>query len=420
MLSLERETVELGLEQVPGWVAEHRRAGFEAFSGLSMPAGEEVWKYIDLDFDVRAVALARGPGDPMAGSPYAGGLAASLIVDGAVVSVADSPEGVSVTPFRQAIADSPDLARRATGWGVPPDDIFAAAHQAFGSDGLLIHAGRGVASAQPVVIEIQSTIPDSISFPHVGVWLEDNAELHLIVVQRSVEGFVVVVPVVEVVAGDGARLRMTTVQNWGRGTTGVAYQRVRMGRDADVKTGEVGLGGALGRLDIGFDLDGNGSNCEIFGVSFGDQTQVMDYRMVINHRGKNTSSNVFLKGAVEDQAESVFTGLLRIAENATNTSAFEKNRNLVLSEGAKAHSVPNLEILCDDVVCGHGSTVGPLEEEHLYYLRSRGLSQERAERLLVRGFFEEIIARLPASVVAEPVRQAVYAKFIEAQAEGRV
>jgi Fe-S cluster assembly protein SufD len=146
----------------------------------------------------------------------------------------------------------------------------------------------------------------------------------------------------------------------------------------------------------------------------------MDYRIVVNHSGRNTSSNIFLKGAVEDRSQSVFTGLLKINVGATNTSAFETNRNLVLSEGAKAHSVPNLEILCDDVVCGHGSTVGPLEEDHLYYLQSRGLGRERAERVLLRGFFEEMIAKLPARQLAEPVRAAVNAKFIEAQAEGRI
>ena len=116
----------------------------------------------------------------------------------------------------------------------------------------------------------------------------------------------------------------------------------------------------------------------------------------------------------------MFSGLLKIWPDATRTSTFETNRNLVLSDGAKAHSVPNLEILCDDVVCGHGSTVGPLEEEHMYYLMSRGLSRERAQRVLIRGFFDEMIQRLPVSGLEEPVRDAVSAKFVTAQAEGRV
>jgi len=148
--------------------------------------------------------------------------------------------------------------------------------------------------------------------------------------------------------------------------------------------------------------------------------QALDYRMVITHEGKHTTSDVFLKGAVEDDAQSVFSGLLRIEKDAKGTSTFETNRNLVLSENAKAQSVPNLEILCDDVVCGHGSSVGPLEQEHLYYLQSRGLTRVRAERLLIRGFFQEVIDRLPIEAVGGPVSEEVFRRFVSAQEEGRV
>src|SRR5690606_9808044 len=191
-------------------------------------------------------------------------------------------------------------------------------------------------------------------------------------------------------------------------------------RDATGRVGEVGLGGKVGRLDLVVDLVGAGSSSEVVGLYFGRNEQILDYRMVINHIGRNTSSDVFLKGAVEDQAESVFTGLLRIEKDALRSSAFETNRNLVLSEHAKAHSVPNLEILCNDVVCGHGSSVGPLEDEHLYYLQSRGIRRERAERMLIRGFFTEVIDRLPIDIVAGPIQDAVFSRFVEAQEEGRL
>jgi Fe-S cluster assembly protein SufD len=141
---------------------------------------------------------------------------------------------------------------------------------------------------------------------------------------------------------------------------------------------------------------------------------------VIDHQGRNTTSDVFLKGAVEDDAQSVFTGLLRIEKDAARTSTFETNRNLVLSENAKAHSVPNLEILCNDVICGHASSVGPLESEHLYYLMSRGLTRVRAERLLIRGFFQQVIDRLPIEGLGEPVSDEVFRRFVTAQEEGRV
>ena len=156
------------------------------------------------------------------------------------------------------------------------------------------------------------------------------------------------------------------------------------------------------------------------GLYYGEMQQVLDYRLVVNHVGPSTSSDVFLKGGVQDHAQSIFTGLLRIEEDAVGTSAFETNRNLVLSDGAKANSVPNLEILCNDVICGHGSSVGPLETEPLYYLMSRGISKARAERVLVRGFFEEAIGRLPLNDLDEPARQAVNRRFALAQEGGRV
>jgi Fe-S cluster assembly protein SufD len=198
----------------------------------------------------------------------------------------------------------------------------------------------------------------------------------------------------------------------------VVHQRVRLGRDATARIGEVGLGADLGRLDLGISLEGDGCSSEVVGLYFGEGSQTLDYRLVVNHSGRSTSSDVFLKGALEDDAQSVFTGLLRIEKDAQKTSTFETNRNLVLSENAKAHSVPNLEILCDDVVCGHGSSVGPLEEDHLYYLQSRGLRRERAERLLIRGFFTEVIDRLPIQGLAAPVSDEVFRRFLHAQDTG--
>ena len=243
----------------------------------------------------------------------------------------------------------------------------------------------------------------------------------VVIVYRSASGAkAVLAPQVGLHARAGARLRYVAVQNLAFEATGVVHQKIQIDRDATVRMGEVGLGGKLGRLDLEVALEGRGSSAEIVGVYFGEFDQTLDYRMLIHHQGQNTSSDVFLKGAVEDTAQSVFTGLLKIDKGATRTSACETNRNLVLSEGAKAHSVPNLEIECDDVICGHGSSVGPLETEHLYYLRRRGLSAERAERLMIKGFFNEIIDKLPVSGLAEAVREELFGRFVTAQIEGRV
>ncbi len=426
MRPLDLTTVERAAETAPSWLADLRQNGFEYFEKLSMPTGaEEEWRYVDLDFELTDFGIPDVAGVPLSGdsvlsalTDYAG---IARLIDGFVVDLFCDVPGVTLLNAAGQAADD-SLLEQSLGLMISPNlDIFAAAHQAFATDGLLLHVDRGVAVDRPIIIDMQVTQADTISFPHLSVVLDTNAEASVVVVMRSQNGQRnVVVPHLELSVGDGARLNLVTSQHWGDTTTAVTHQKMVLGRDSTGRLGEVGLGAKLGRLDLNVDLIGNGSSSELVGLYFGDDRQVFDYRVVINHHGKNTRSDVFLKGAVEDEAESVFSGLLKIWPDATRTSTFETNRNLVLSDGAKAHSVPNLEILCDDVVCGHGSTVGPLEEEHMYYLMSRGLSRERAQRVLIRGFFDEMIQRLPVSGLEEPVRDAVSAKFVTAQAEGRV
>ncbi|MYA38853.1 MAG: Fe-S cluster assembly protein SufD, partial [Acidimicrobiia bacterium] len=303
----------------------------------------------------------------------------------------------------------------------PDTDKFAAAALAFASDGISLRIPRNRAVEAPFVIDVQSTLPDTVTFPSLDIRAEENSEATVVVLMRSPDSVAgVMVPNLQATVGDGARLSVTTVGIMGSEGVTIMHHRSRIGRDATFRAGEIGLGGRLARMDLRTTLEGAGGSVEVVGLYFGEMEQVLDYRLVVNHVGRSTSSDVFLKGAVEDQAQSVFTGLLRIEEDAVGTSAFETNRNLVLSDGAKANSVPNLEILCNDIICGHGSSVGPLETEPMYYLMSRGLSKERAERVLVRGFFEEAIDRLPLDDLDEPARRAVNRRFAEAQEGGRV
>lgn len=419
---LTTETFERTSAGAPEWLAALQRDAFTSFSRSEMPTDKvESWKYVELDFDLVDFALPNPGAGDLGATPFLDSVAERTatvtIVDGLVTAIDGSvPKGVSIV----AMAEAPQQRVVESLSAVGDVDIFASAHRSFVADGVFVSVDKNVAFEQPIVLDVQSTQDRKVSFPHVSVELSENSEASLLVVHRSAEVSAVSVPQINASVGAGARLAITGLQAMADAASSIGFGRVSLGKDASLKLGEVGLGGSLGRMDLVIDHDGDGSSSEMAGVYFGDGTQVMDYRIVVNHSGRNTSSNVYLKGAVEDEAQSVFTGLLKINVDATNTSAFETNRNLVLSDGAKAHSVPNLEILCDEVVCGHGSTVGPLEEDHLYYLQSRGLPRDRAERVLLRGFFEEMIAKLPASQVAEPVRAAVNAKFIEAQAEGRI
>lgn len=379
---------------------------------------EEDWRYVQYEEPFSGLEPTFTPGAPLIGGPFSDVTLADsgrvLIVDGAVLEV--SSDVAAVSRFSE-LADDPGVGGRVA----PDHNKLAAAHSAFATDGVLIDVGPSMVVGDPLVVEIQGVTPGAVSFPHLSIRLAENAEAKVLVVYRSApDRRLVMVPEIDLEVGPGASLRFLSLQGLDHAATSVVHQRVNLDRDSTARIGEVGLGGRLARLDLGVDMAGNGSSAQVVGLYFGEGSQTLDYRMLITHQGRNTSSDVFLKGAVEDEAQSVFTGLLRIEKDARGTSTFETNRNLVLSENAKAHSVPNLEILCDDVICGHGSSVGPLEHEHLYYLQSRGLTRARAERLLIRGFFQEVIDRLPIEDVGGPVSEEIFRRFVSAQEEGRV
>ncbi len=427
-LPLRPDSVDLLADGVADWVTARRRQALAFFEKLEMPtSAEEVWRYVDLPFRLQDLTLAPSPGGGMDDTDD---IAAALgstagratIVDGSVIDLQVEEEGVEFASMVQIFSGPENAIAGLIGTGIAADlDLFSAAHHAFSHDGVFLRIPANRHVERPFYIDVQAIAEGTVSFPHITLVVEQNADASVVIGFRSPDGRSLVVnPQVEAFVQDGARLKLSTVQQFGYETHSVAHQRVLIGRDASARLGEVGLGGRLGRLHLSLDVAGRGASTDLVGLFFGEQQQTLDYRLFMNHLGSNTSSNVFLKGAVEDQANSVFTGLVKIEKDVAKVSAFETNRNLVLSEGASAHSVPNLEILSNDVICGHGSTVGPLEDEPLYYLMSRGLSEARAARLLVHGFFEEVINRLPHPALAVPVRAAVNRKFVEAQLEGRV
>jgi Fe-S cluster assembly protein SufD len=377
------------------------------YEELPVPTGaDELWRYVDPDLDPTGYSIVGVPGTALPTDPFLNSIEASataVIVDGRTASLSGR--------FLAAGVETLGL--------VPPSiDKFAAGHLAFVSDGVIVDVPAGAAVTEPVVVDVQAVTDRAISFPHITIKLAVNAEASIVLFYRGRSGVnSVVVPQVEVDLADGARLRLMTVQELGLETYGIVQVRARLARDASFRLGEAGLGGKLGRLDLGVDLDGQGSSAEVTGLFFGHRNQVLDYRINMTHRGRKSTSEVLLKGAVEDQSQSVFAGLVRIEKPAIGTSAFETNRNLVLSADAKAHSVPILEILCDDVICGHGSSVGPLEEDHLYYLQSRGLGRARAERLLVRGFFGQVLDRLPIKGLQAALAEVLDRRFVAAESE---
>ena len=181
--------------------------------------------------------------------------------------------------------------------------------------------------------------------------------------------------------------------------------------DASLSVHMVSTGGLFSRSRLDIDLFGNGSGFEIDGVYFGENSQINDTRVFVNHLGKSTTSNMITKGVLGDKSSSIFTGTIHIGEGAVKTESQQENRNIILTEKASAQSVPNLEILCDDVICGHGSSVGPIDEDLYHYVMSRGINKEDAEKLLIKGFFNEVINEDAWEIIHDEVADTLSQKY---------
>ncbi|MFV1970518.1 MAG: Fe-S cluster assembly protein SufD, partial [Acidimicrobiia bacterium] len=370
------------------WMVSRRSEALDRLADLTMPSErEENWRYLDLDFDPAIPTAPRAAGST--GSP-------DRVLEswhGNTVSIVD---GFVVTEGIPTIAEALDEIAL-----VSDDHLFATAFTAYAPGAALL---TGDQLAEPLLVDVQNT-SDATTFPGVHVAVPRGTDASVIVRFRSTtQAAATVVPTVTADVSDNARLTLTIIQDWNYATRSLGRGVVRLSRDASLLFNEVGLGAKLGRLHLDVDFVGNGSTAKVYGAYFGEEDQTLDYRYFMNHIGMHTRSDMFLKGAVEDDALSVFTGMIRIEETGQKTEAFQTNRNLILSAGASAQSVPNLEILANDVMCGHGSTVGPLDEGQRYYLMSRGLTPERADRLQVRGFFEEVVQQIPDEAISGWVR----------------
>jgi Fe-S cluster assembly protein SufD len=427
LLPLTEQTFDRVAAALPEWVRPSAAAGYDAFTTLAMPdARQEEWRYVEIEVDLDSLGLAATPGTPLppdaALAAALGGLSGRAVsVDGHTVSV-EAADGVRLASLAAALpADGAALRKLFRSGPGPRLDRFAAAHHAFASDGVFLHLSRGQRLAGPVLVEFQATRAESLALPRLTVVAEDGAEGAVVLHYRSPDGVpLVAVPQVEVAAGENARLSLTVVQEWGDATRAFAHQTMTAARDSSLVLAEAGLGGASARLHLRFELDGAGADARVLGAYFGHRRQTLDYRYYMGHRAPHTTSNMYLKGAVADAARSVFTGLIRIEPEGQGSDAMQTNKNLVLSEGAEAHSVPNLEILANEVRCGHGSTVSPLDAEQRYYLMSRGLDEARSDRLQVKGFFEDVLARFPQAGLEPPLRRAFMSRYEDLErGEGR-
>jgi Fe-S cluster assembly protein SufD len=290
-------------------------------------------------------------------------------------------------------------------------DLFAELNSAFAAVvAVRVPAGRVV--PDPIVVTHHVDTGGTAAFPRLVVDAGEDSEVTVIERFVSPDGAeALVVPVLELRAAPAARVRYLSLNDLGAHTWQIAHQRAVGERDSSTLLATVALGGDYARVRTDARLVGRGASTRQVALYFADGDQMHDFRTTQHHVAPRTTSDLLFKGAVQDRARSVYTGLIKIRHDAGGSSAFQTNRTLTLSDGAWAESVPNLEIETNDVKCSHASTVGPIDDEQRFYLESRGIPPEIAERLVVLGFFDEVIGRLPAAGLAAELRTRVAAKL---------
>jgi Fe-S cluster assembly protein SufD len=262
--------------------------------------------------------------------------------------------------------------------------------------GILVRVPAGVELDRPIRLRIVASA-EQVSVPRVLVVAGEGSNFEIL--EDHVGGGVPtqVLGVTEIVVGRDARVRYSLVQRWDSRVTGHITARARLAAGAHLQMSLASFGGNTYKADVGSILAGEGAQAELFGVAMGGDTQHLDHHTEHIHEVGKTHSNLDFKVALTDAARSAYTGMIRIAREAAVSEAYQENRNLLLSEDARAESIPELEILTDDVRCSHGATVAPLDEEQMFYLTSRGLYHTQAMRLLVYGFLDQTLHRLPAA-----------------------
>ena len=397
----------------PEWLRDRRLEALKQFSDLPWPTGqEEEWRYTGpklFDFS-REVHVTSGDAIARTGGIVAaleGQLAGSIrIVDGAVAGTSVSPQaedaGVIVSDLASAARDHAAIVQEALGSAIGADTKFDALSLAAFTGSAFVYVPRNVELQQPLAVTIQTGTDGAIA-PRVLVVLGDNASAQ-VYVDHAGDAQTTVVEAVEVVLGPGARAQVCSAQDWGDSVDHIGTHTGLVGPNADYRHLEVSLGGKTLYLRPDVRLDHPGGNGDMLGVYFCDEGQHIEHRSLIHHNASHTSSNLIYKGALQGDSRATFYGTIRIEEHAKATVSDETNRNLILTDKARADSIPVLEILNSDVVrCGHHSSVGQVDELQMFYLESRGIPREEAARLLVFGFFAEVTDRINLPAVTEVV-----------------
>jgi Fe-S cluster assembly protein SufD len=385
-----------------------RTEALERYRELPLPdTTEEHWRFTDLRgfdpeaFDGQGRTPAAAPGSMLELE-----VTAEAVVTETGIEITRAPKEIRFEP----LDESHERLGSLVGW---QDNKFTAHNAAAWKHGLLVHVPGGLELERPLFVRVVNSIEGASLFWRLLVIAEEGSRFSLVEEYSSTSpdlpGYFN--GVTELFVEQAAKLEYVSLQNLSRETWHFASHHARVERDAELDWVSGGFGSKKGKVWIQNDLAGPGATSRVTGAYFGDADQHLDYDTFQEHMAPNTESDFAFKGALRDTATAVWRGMIRVERDAQKTNAYQECRNLMLSPTAHAVPIPGLEILANDVRCTHGATVGRVDREQLFYLMARGLPRAEAERLIVRGFFQDVLDRIELDPVREAVTSALEARI---------
>jgi len=404
------------LQRGPDWLRKLRNVSREQFNTLPLPRrGLALWRYTDPQkFLINQDAVVDRPlteesdeAIRLVKQQLDSGSLAALVTDfgGREITVYEGASiaqaNIVIAPLSTAVEKHADLIEKHlysqvnNGLGK-----FEALNGALWNDGIFIYVPDGKTVPQPIHLLREAGREGTACFPRLLVVVGRNAEMTLVDEYAGgstdiEQGITNVNSAVEIIAAEDSRVRYVSVQRQGFGTNSYLTHRAKIGQGASMLTVPLAFGGNVTKQNFGVELSGRGADSNMYGMLFGSGHQHFDNHTLHEHSSGNTTSDIDFKVVLRDKAISAYTGLIKIERHAKTCEAYQENRNLVLNRGPKAETIPELEILNEDVKCSHGATIGPIDPESIFYLKSRGIAYDDAVRMIVSGFVQSTLAQIP-------------------------
>lgn len=410
------------------FLSHYRQQAWDKFQKLELPnTSEEPWRRTDIRRlkteifrPMNKEIAATLPGvpsellEPLAGETDGGQII--LSPDGVQVSLDKAIQdlGVIFTDLGTAAKKHPEVLKKILGNLVAVDESkFAALAGAMAGQGVLLYVPKGVHVDLPLHSVLWGPGEKLAYFSHILVWLEDDSSAKFVheYASPTEEEQTLHAGIVEIHVGKNSNLQFVELQSWGEHVWNFTHERARIEKDANFDWIFGAVGSHLTKNFSEINLVGEGSTGRMSGFYFTDGNQHLDHDTQQNHLAAHTTSDLLFKGALSGHSRSIWQGMIYVAPGAQHTDGFQSNPNLMLSQNARADSIPGLEILADDVRCTHGATIGKVDPAEVFYLQSRGIPENDAERLIVEGFFDPVMQRIPFDRVRERLQQSIIDKL---------